>query len=87
MRPLIVTGGSKRMCIGAGFAMMEIKIVLATLLQRYRLQLQPDTRIDRFVGITMSPKQGMPMIVHTQDRRFEHSRAEVRGNVREMVEL
>jgi cytochrome P450 len=77
----------KRMCIGAGFAMMEIKIVLATLLQRYRLQLQPNARIDRFVGITMSPKKGMPMLVHPQDRRFAHSRAEVRGNVREMVEL
>jgi len=38
------------------------------------------------VNITLSPKQGLPMIVRKQDYEFERSRAEVRGNIREMVE-
>ncbi len=77
----------QRLCIGAGFAMMEIKIVLAMLLQRYRLQFLPQTRIDRRGVIVMTPKYGMPMMVHQQDRQFTLGVGGVRGNVREMVKL
>ncbi len=44
-----------RMCIGATFAWFEIKIVLAMLLQRFRLELIPNQRIDRYFGITLAP--------------------------------
>jgi cytochrome P450 len=74
------------MCIGAGLAMLEARIVLAVLVQRYRLELLPSTRIDRFVNITLSPKRGLPMVVREQDRDFARSKAEVRGDIREMVE-
>jgi cytochrome P450 len=76
-----------RMCIGAAFALMEIKIVLAILLQRYRFELVAGTRIDRFFSITMSPAPRLTMRVHRQDRAFEKSARRVRGNVREMVAL
>ncbi|HEU5099971.1 MAG TPA: cytochrome P450 [Roseiflexaceae bacterium] len=76
-----------RMCIGAGFAMMEIKIVLALLLQRYRMQFVPKLPVDRYGIITIGPKHGLPMIVHRQDRNFAAGVGGVRGNVREMVEL
>lgn len=76
--------GGPRMCIGASFAMMEMKIALAMLIQRYRLALLPNARIDRSVAITMSPRDGMPMRVCTQDRCFEPA-VVLRGNVREMV--
>lgn len=76
-----------RLCIGAGFAMMEIKIVLAMLLQRYRLQFVPSVRIDRFGTIVMAPKHGMPMQVHPQDSQFAQGVGGVKGNVREMVKL
>ncbi len=78
--------GGPRMCIGASFAMMEMKIVLAMLLQRYRFTLPPNSRVDRSVAITMSPRQGMPMLVNTQDRQFAPPVA-VRGNVCEMVHM
>jgi cytochrome P450 len=76
-----------RTCIGAAFAMMEIKIVLAMLLQRFRLQCVPRIKVDRTGLIVMAPKQGMPMIVHKQDRLFNLGVGQVRGNVREMVKL
>jgi cytochrome P450 len=81
-------GAGPRMCIGATFAMMEIRIVLAMLLQAFRFELVPNARIDRFVSITMSPRQGLPMQIHAQDRRFPvgHT-SRVRGNVRQMVML
>ena len=76
-----------RMCIGATFAMMEMKIVLAILLQRYRLQLVHRAKVDRFGAIVTKPKYGIPVVVHTQDRQFRHGVGGVRGNVREMVDL
>ncbi len=76
-----------RICIGAGFAMLEIKIVLAMLLQKYRLQYLPQQRVERCGFIVMTPKHGMPMMVHKQDRQFAQGVGGVQGNVREMVEL
>jgi cytochrome P450 len=76
-----------RLCIGAGFAMMEIKIVLAMLLQRYRLQFLPQVNIDRQGVAVMKPKYGMPMMVRKQDRQFEQGVGGVQGQVREMVKL
>lgn len=76
-----------RICIGAAFAMMEIKIVLAMLLQRFRLQYITQNKVDRFGTIVMKPKYGMPMMVHQQDRKFTQGVGGVRGNVREMVKL
>jgi cytochrome P450 len=80
-------GAGPRMCIGAPFALMEIKIVLAMLLQKYRLELTTGAKIDRRVGVTMAPAKGLPMIVHKQDHQFEGGTVSVRGNIREMVAL
>ncbi len=74
-----------RMCIGATFAMMEIKIVLAMLLQSYKAAFIPGTRVDRRWAITMSPRQGLPMHIQAQDKRY--NAGGVRGNIREMVRL
>lgn len=56
-------GVGPRRCIGAAFALYEMKIVLATLLRSHRLRLvssapvSPERR-----GMTMGPKGGIPMI-------------------------
>ena len=76
-----------RVCIGSGFAKLEIKIVLAILLQRYRLQCISDLTVDRKGVIVMSPAKGMPMHVFPQDRQFTAGLNGVRGNVRDMVQL
>jgi cytochrome P450 len=78
-------GTGTRMCIGASFAQMEMKIVLAILLQRYRLNLVPNTRMDRKEIITMTSKYGLPMTLHRQDHNF--NRSPIRGNILEMVDL
>lgn len=74
-----------RMCIGATFATLELKLVLALLLQRYRLALAPGTSIDYQVHVTLSPRHGLPMVVAAQDRRF--ARTEVRGTIHKLVDL
>jgi cytochrome P450 len=74
-----------RMCLGAALAMLELKIVLAIILQRYRLSLLPQTQVDR-AGLMFSfPKKGLPMELHLQDRRF--SKTNVSGNIHTLVDL
>ena len=75
-----------RMCIGATFAWFEIKIVLAMLLQRFRLELVPNQRIDRYFGITLAPSPRVLMRVLRPDRPFARA-APVHGNLRAMVDL
>jgi len=73
-----------RMCIGAAFAMMEIKLVLAMLLSRYRFELPAGTKVDPRVAITMAPKGGLPMIVRARDGA-PPSAGGVRGKVRSLA--
>jgi cytochrome P450 len=75
-----------RMCIGAAFAIMEIKIVLAMLLQRYRFELA-SRKVDRFISITMTPKGGLQMKLGAPGAEFERASPGFRGNVREMLQV
>jgi cytochrome P450 len=70
-------------CIGAEFAMQEIKVVLPMLLQRYRCSVIPNARID--TNLTMRPAHGMPMHVVPQDRQCQ--RVTVRGGIRQLIEF
>ncbi len=75
-----------RMCIGATFAQFEIKVVLATLLQRFRLELVPNQRIDRYFGITLAPTPRVLMRITRTDRAYAKA-APVQGNVHGMLKL
>jgi cytochrome P450 len=56
-------GGGARRCLGAAFAMYEMKIVLATLLRSHRLRLATDaTVVAARRGFTFGPKGGIMMI-------------------------
>jgi cytochrome P450 len=79
-----------RMCIGAAFATMEIKIALAMLLQRFRVERTRSLRVDRRVAITMAPKHGLRMTIRKADGAWKAARRglpDVRGDIREIVEL
>jgi cytochrome P450 len=54
-------GGGPRVCIGAGFAMMEAILLLATIAQRFRMRLTPNQRIVPMPSITLRPKNGIRM--------------------------
>jgi len=57
-------GGGPRVCIGAGFAMMEAVLLLATIARRFRLTLTPDRSIDIQPLVTLRPKHGIKMVLH-----------------------
>lgn len=76
-----------RKCLGAAFAMMELKIVLAIILQRFRLEFVPRRPVDRVGNIVMAPKYGLAMRLGGPAAPFGRGVGDVRGNVHEMVAL
>jgi cytochrome P450 len=56
-------GAGSRQCIGESFAWMEGVLVLATLAQRWKLQLWPGHPVEPQPLITLRPKYGMLMQV------------------------
>jgi len=52
-------GGGPHLCIGAGFAIMEATIVLATVARRLRLDLEPGRPVAIEPLVTLRPKPGI----------------------------
>lgn len=52
-----------RACIGAGMAMLEIQLVLAQLLQRFRVHPVPGTPIVPQAVVTLKQRFGMPVTI------------------------
>jgi cytochrome P450 len=59
-------GGGPRICIGNAFAMMEARLILATVAQRFQLRLAPGRRVEMDPLVTLRPKHGMPMVVQAR---------------------
>jgi cytochrome P450 len=56
-------GGGARQCIGRHFAMAESLIVMATVAQRYHLELVPDHPVEPHALVTLRPRHGILMRV------------------------
>lgn len=78
-------GAGAHSCLGRAFALLEMKIVLTILLQRFRLPVVDSSRIDRKIKISLVPDQGLPVTVAApgHDRQL----AALTGSVREAVKL
>jgi cytochrome P450 len=50
-----------RNCIGAGQALVELKLIVARIAQRFELQLAPGHKVEPAPGTTMFPRYGMKM--------------------------
>jgi cytochrome P450 len=74
-----------RTCIAKALGTTTINMMVAMILQRFRLSMVPGSRIDRTVNVTLAPKYGLPMVVARQDGDFRA--APVRGNIHQMVDL
>jgi cytochrome P450 len=56
-------GEGPHVCIGNNFAVMEMQLILAMTLQRFRLRLVPNHPIALHPEATLRPKYGMKMTV------------------------
>jgi cytochrome P450 len=52
-----------RNCIGGALAILESKLILALIAQRYQLDLAPGEKVEAYAGTTMRPRDGMRMVV------------------------
>jgi cytochrome P450 len=56
-------GGGPRQCIGNYFAMMEIVLLLATIGQRFRFELDPSHKVEVLPVLSLRPKTGIKVAV------------------------
>jgi cytochrome P450 len=68
-------GGGPRLCVGNAFAMMEATLVLATLVQRFRFEVEPRARVVPLPSITLRPKNGIRATLRARVTRPAVSRA------------
>ena len=53
--------GGPRLCIGKQFAMIEMKLVLAKMVKRYHLSLEPNQKVAPVALVNLQPKGGIKM--------------------------
>lgn len=56
-----------RNCIGAGEALVELKLIVALIAQQYRLRLVAGQRIEPSPGTTMYPRYGLKMTINSNE--------------------
>lgn len=61
-------GAGPRVCIGNGFAMMEARLILATVAQRYKLSLEPSQKVVPMQVITLKPRGPVRMRLERREK-------------------
>lgn len=57
-----------RTCIGVGMSMLEIQLILAQLLQRFRIRMLPGHPVVPHATITYRPRFGMKVLIESRKR-------------------
>lgn len=57
-------GGGSRTCIGMRFGQLEIRTIATAILSRFQLELLEDFELSIRQMPTLSPRDGLPMLVH-----------------------
>jgi cytochrome P450 len=56
----------QHLCMGKDFALLEAQLALIMVAQRYRLTLAPGQVVEPHLGLTLSPRGGLPMTLHSR---------------------
>jgi cytochrome P450 len=77
--------GGPRTCIGKAMGTFNINLLVAMIVQRYRLSMATGSCVNRTFHVTLAPKQGMPMTVESPNTKFQC--VPVTGNIHEIIDL
>ncbi len=72
-------------CPGYLFGLIGVKIAVAAILTRYRIEVPAGARIDYQVQPTLRPLQRVPILLHRQDGAF--AATPISGKIRELVKF
>ena len=61
-------GGGPRLCIGNNFALLEGQLIIATIAQRFQLQLVPNYPVEPAPLLSLGLRNGLPMKLHIRAR-------------------
>ena len=56
-------GAGHRYCIGGPLALVQMKLIVAVIAQRYRLDVKAGHPVEPIPGTVMRPERGMPMLI------------------------
>lgn len=62
-------GAGPRVCVGASFALMEARLLLATILPRFHLEVVPGHPVEIQPSVTLRPRHGIKVVL--QKRRMQ----------------
>jgi cytochrome P450 len=75
-------GGGPRRCLGAAFAMLEMKLLVALILEHYTISAtRPDDERARLRGITLTPARDCEVIVKLRDHSANSELSQTSGAV------
>jgi cytochrome P450 len=61
-------GGGPRQCIGNAFALMEAMLILATVAQKFRMQLVAGHPVTPLASITLRPRNGIRVVLEARQQ-------------------
>ncbi|MEL6815814.1 MAG: cytochrome P450, partial [Cyanobacteria bacterium J06598_3] len=64
--------GGPRGCIGQAFAMMELVLVLATIMQQFEFELVPEQSVELWGAFTLRPRHGIKMVITKRASSHHH---------------
>ncbi len=65
-------GAGPRFCIGNEFAMLEAHLIVAMVIQKWRLKMVPGHPVEPMPDITLRPRHGMLMTLSPRDSEGNH---------------
>ena len=80
-----VFSGGPRVCPGQWFGMSALKLALATILTRFRVEVRPDARIDYGIQPTLSPRAAVPAML--KPKREPFTCGPLRGGITRLVDF
>jgi cytochrome P450 len=77
--------GGPRICPGQWFGLDVLKVSLAAILRRFRVELQPNLRIEYQIQPTLSPRTPVPAILKSKRDTFASTR--LRGGISRLIQF
>jgi cytochrome P450 len=79
----LVFSAGPRNCPGYWLGMAMVKVAVATILRRHRIEFAPDARVDYIARPGLRPRGKVVAVLHRQDGAF--SRPRIAGNIFDLV--